>query len=1560
MKTILLTLIIFASLLRVNGQEYISKATGSWTDDGSWTSTHYPGSPSTPDIILTNDIKVFIKNDITLDGDLTINNNDEFHITNNSTLRIKGDVTINNNFIINIELGSYLIIEGNLTLKNNTTGTINGNLTIYGDLTAGNGSADVTGTGSVVVGGKYTDNGTFSSDLIIGSIFYSKQSGNWNDQLNWAKDAAGTIAATSIPDNRNTVIIQNLHTITVSSTVEVKNLTIRSGGQLSISAGITLSVGEAPGETGSIINDGTIIINTKGDGGLIFNDAAIAGIGTTQVKLTTIGPAYHHVSSPFTAAPVSNFTSRVGANFYYYDEPAQTANWIANWKNPTGNMVPGKGYAAYTPNTTSSPITISGGSFNTGDITIPMTITAHTSPLQPSNERSDSCNLIGNPYPCNISLTKFIFDNPTVKCVYLWADDGSGGTGYTSSDYSTLNRLDQTKAANGKETNKFAGPCQGFFVKAIGPTPSTVTAKFTNDMKTTSTAVFFKSKEKSAPTDNISKLGLQLSDGKSLSSIVIGMVDDATMGPDLYYDAAKLIGTQKIIFYSLIGSQIYAIQGIPHVVKDDINVPLGYKLNSAGSELEISATKIENLDALVEPILVDKLLNKQIKLRVNPIYKFTTSGTVNDRFEILFHRRDSVTTRFVGEDFADINLPENWDNGVPDATKSVVVPNNKKLRITGNFVCRDLTIEPTAMVAVEALANLTIQHPVILKSSGKFTGQLKDEGEHEITIKAEKEFVNGATNYFSSPVESANANLIGNDVELLAQKELLELDNETKIWKKITKSTETFKPMNGFSLTGIENGKRVFEGTANTGLKFIGLEPGLNLIGNPYPTHIDWGSTTAQAGWIFSENTHQSIYYAVQNEIEAGQQNFAVYNRLIGAGLNGGQRVIAPMQSFFVYNDTSSFLAINNEAKTALDKIDFEPEQKTNGLFLKVSQGNFSDEALVAFNAKAGDAYDAYDAKKLLASSAKYPQVYLLGEQNIQFAINALRNDKDYDLPVGVKAPALGTLSLSFADFNGLFANPEINIYLEDKLTGSLANAKSSEPYNFTVSLTGEINDRFVLHISKSVVWMGKNWTKANGPVQSDNVTIAANYAEAANIECNNLTINAGKTLTIKSGQYVAVKGNLTNNAGAGGILVKAGASFLHQTAGIQGAVEMELAGGGNLGSDRKWHLIGAPVTEVSSTNLAGMDIYNYLQSAASASVAWPKYNGTIQPGQGFLAYSPVFVNKSITGIFNQGDIELQNLPYDNTIATHKGFNLVSNPFPSIVDWDLVQAQSANIDHTLWTWNSDNFGYATYDDNGASVNGGSRYIQPCQGFFVKAENSVNTLKFSNAVRLGKVPATKKGSIANSIKLKISDNSFTDETMVYFANETSGSKKLLSLSSAVPQIYVKEGNSDFAISHYALPVVSKDIPLNVFCGKSGSFTISVSDFTFDANITATLEDLSTKQMFTLTSANSYKFDYTTGEPAGRFILHLKTVSTSIDEPISNKVNIYSASKMAYIESKEELSGFVSVWNMVGNQILCKTVQGNQSQIDLSAFNSGIYIVKYESAGLTVTKKLSINN
>ncbi len=274
-------------------------------------------------------------------------------------------------------------------------------------------------------------------------------------------------------------------------------------------------------------------------------------------------------------------------------------------------------------------------------------------------------------------------------------------------------------------------------------------------------------------------------------------------------------------------------------------------------------------------------------------------------------------------------------------------------------------------------------------------------------------------------------------------------DEASNLYSDIIPTDVSLLKLKGYALWTVNNPYTAqFEGTLNTGNQSIAtskLNAGYNLVGNPYPSSIDWTSTG-----ITKNNINPTVYMHVD------ASKWATYNSTSGANTNGGSQYIPPCQGFFVEATGAGSLAITNSARTHTSNQFFKSGDNpiADLVRLQVSGNGYYDEAVVVFIPGTTTEFDgAYDARKLFGYVNEAPQIYTLG--TTELSINSLPEAKT--VPVGIHAGANGNYTIEATEINDFS-----ELTLEDRITGIFTNLLS-DSYTFDF-ITGETEDRFLLH----------------------------------------------------------------------------------------------------------------------------------------------------------------------------------------------------------------------------------------------------------------------------------------------------------------------------------------------------------------------------------------------------------------------------------------------------------------------------------------------------------------
>jgi M6 family metalloprotease-like protein len=440
--------------------------------------------------------------------------------------------------------------------------------------------------------------------------------------------------------------------------------------------------------------------------------------------------------------------------------------------------------------------------------------------------------------------------------------------------------------------------------------------------------------------------------------------------------------------------------------------------------------------------------------------------------------------------------------GVPVARDNVVVASTAVVNINvTNAICNNLTIENGGVLQINPAKSLTVNdtftnnagnNGFILQSNATGTATFLDNGTANTAVGATvQQYLSSVRNwYMSSPVTGATAPA-GNTYY-----KYVETANDGATWTPVS-SGATFDVMTGYTVKPAAASTFTFSGALNTGAQSISsltstatAKTGYNLVGNPYPSYVNWMSAT-------KTNLSTTIWYRTQNSATTPAYVFDTYNETANTGTNNNgvaavTGMIPPMQAFWVKVNAGAAgtLAFDNSMRSHQDVSTNQfrapaanATQQT--LRLQVSNGTNIDEAIVLFNANAADGYDAYDSPKMTNANASIPEIYTFAgtEKAVINGLNSIATNSLVSL--GFSAGAANTFSIKATEVTNFDA--DTRIVLKDKVLNVEQDITNGTPYNFTSGVTSTDNRFSVVFKSKSSI------TGIDNSVEKETIIVSKN-----------------------------------------------------------------------------------------------------------------------------------------------------------------------------------------------------------------------------------------------------------------------------------------------------------------------------------------------------------------------------------------------------------------------------------------------------------------------------------
>ena len=451
-----------------------------------------------------------------------------------------------------------------------------------------------------------------------------KITGDFIDTKTW-DGTSWTGRTTSAPSDKEIVVINGNYSTKNNGNINACECTVNANQTLLLNADTNITI------KNNIINNGSIIVENDANLIQLNDNATFTGNPITVYKDTKLKKSeYNYWSSPVENQNLLSFSPSTLTNrFYTYNESNDS---FANVTPSTNSFIPAKGYAIRAPNNFGTNSSVFKGVFNGKPNNGVKAIEIY--------KNGNGHNLVGNPYPSNISFAKFYAANSTKiePKAYFWTNTNPNppqqGSNYNGANYAVRNLTDGIPAQNQNITEKPTDEIvvgQGFIITKLNP--GTENIVFNNSMRTTNKGKF--SNARIATTED-SKIWLQLlTPAKNFNTILIGYVNGATNAIDTGYDASPISKTSDM-FYTIADNQNLVIQGRSNNFSTEDKVQIGAVYFEPGT-YEISISQTEGIfNGAQQVYLKDNLLNKTINLSEGAYSFYSEAGETNNRFEIVY------------------------------------------------------------------------------------------------------------------------------------------------------------------------------------------------------------------------------------------------------------------------------------------------------------------------------------------------------------------------------------------------------------------------------------------------------------------------------------------------------------------------------------------------------------------------------------------------------------------------------------------------------------------------------------------------------------------------------------------------------------------------------------------------------------------------------------------------------------------------------------------------------------------------------------------------------------
>jgi len=537
-------------------------------------------------------------------------------------------------------------------------------------------------------------------------------------------------------------------------------------------------------------------------------------------------------------------------------------------------------------------------------------------------------------------------------------------------------------------------------------------------------------------------------------------------------------------------------------------------------------------------------------------------------------------------------------------------------------------------------------------------------------------------------------------------------------------------------------------------------------------------------------------------------------------------------------------------------------------------------------------------------------------------------------------------------------------------------------PYNWNGTITPTYNYHnvnpktdFTTTSPTTSTWNGNgswntptNWS--NGvPGATTNAIIASSNPTAPllvdlDAQCNNLTVQQGAYVSIVLGRTLTVNGNLVieSNASGNGSLIAGGTAGNINVTGTT-TVNQFLTGA-------KQYQVSPPVDGVTFATLQASpnsdnDFFRWRENNSM----WIDCNlkpptQDLREGYGYHVLYNLASGNNVTKSYSGSLISINLSPaVTNSSGAHpdwKGWNLVGNPYPCAIDWDLGNWTKQNIWGTIYIYNGTTYLYWDGVNQVGNIAGG--VIPSMQGFYIWADSiGPAVLSIPTDARVHSSQSNYKNTNTKDdlLKLSVEGNNLIDETFIYFS-ETATEEfdanfdayklpgKYLPPTPGweveAPQLYSIVPGDMLSINVLPYDEDHTIVHLGFEPKDETTYKISASEFeSFESKTKLYLEDLKERKLINLRENANYEFTGSPTDPIERFLVHFSQTEVTLTQHNFNEVDIWSNNKTIFIDNTNNYQGEVVIYNVMGQKVYHGTLEGSVNTIGMTS-QSGYYIVR----------------
>ena len=407
------------------------------------------------------------------------------------------------------------------------------------------------------------------------------------------------------------------------------------------------------------------------------------------------------------------------------------------------------------------------------------------------------------------------------------------------------------------------------------------------------------------------------------------------------------------------------------------------------------------------------------------------------------------------------------------------------------------------------------------------------------------------------------------------------------------------------------------------------------------------------------------------------------------------------------------------------------------------------------------------------------------------------------------------------------------------------------------------------------------------------------------------------------------------------------------------------------------------------------MRTYDETNASTSLADGWEDFpdvtnTETMEVGKGYRLFirdniSAIVANNKIriTGGITTGDFNFNPSFTSSGSPGSDGWNFVSNPYPSSIDWANANWTKTGLEAIAYVWDAKNKNYRT-------INSANGIIPPLQGFWIQASSASPELIVREACKVSSSqPFSRSSEVTNQLEIAISDRnseSLYNTSITYLTLDQSAlvlkdSKDINQLgrntgfeewSSEILLDIATKSEDDYVLRNNFIPSSAEveEIPLSITFNEGSEFNFEFHKKNFRENAFLVLKDnyLGTEKNIEEHFFVNFEVDDNLASKASdRFSILVSSEPLLLNDKIdvsSLKIfpNPSTNGKLNVSGLMNSPKGLISLSDMNGVLMSEREIISNNGSInetiDVSNLEKGVYLFTIKTSAEIFTQKVIV--